>query len=868
MDKFLERFCAPHLLEEVQGDLHETYQQRIKQVGITNARREYLRWVLQYFLNPYFYSTVTQPYPNPLFTAMLRNYLTIAWRNLWKARTFSLITIGGLSTGLACITVILLFVDREFAFDRFHREPGQVYRVVSDFVNDDGTKVPGATTPPALAPVLQHDLPEVAHVTRLYPEPGNMVMVEYDTKRFYETDLIRVDSNFFDVFNFPLQRGDAASALQNPHSILLTQTLAEKYFGDVDPIGKVMKIDIDGGRAYTVTGVLKDVPETSHFTFNILVPLHFNVDFISDINKLWYWYNYYTYLRLKPGTAPAAFTAKLQPLVNQHVPGNKNQFYSQALTDIHLHSALNLELATNGDVTYVRILILIAVLVIVLAGINYINLITAQSAKRAKEIGIRKVAGAFRNSVTRQFLMESVLTALLAFGVAMVAVIALLPALRELMGAGLSVFAPESNWLWPLLLVVVLAVGLLAGLYPALYLSAFEPVQVLKGSFVSSRRGIFLRKGLVVFQFVISISLLTGALIIDRQMTFMREKKIGFEQENIVIVPNAGGLQNLQALTNEWEKKPDVVEVGEATGVFGGGNWTIVVKTKDKADKLLLNFLVVDYDFLTVMGVTFKEGRNFSREFGTDVKAGVILNEAAVKQLGLKEPVVGKQIEWNVGGDKDNFKQVIGVVEDFHFTSFREAIKPFGFVAYTPNPGTPNPGTLFVKVRSGDLTRTVARLQTSWEKFVPERPFAYSFQDEQMARLHQSEARFQRLFSSLTVLAIVIACLGLLGLAIYTAEQRTKEIGVRKILGADITSIVVLLSREFVGPVIVAFLLAIPLTWYAMNKWLQGFAYRIDISWWMFLVAGLLAILIALVTISYQSIKAAVNNPIKSLRSE
>ncbi|MFD2573017.1 ABC transporter permease [Spirosoma soli] len=863
--RLLRWFCAPHLLDEMEGDLDELFEERVASVGLRRARWRYWRDVLS-LMRPQFMKrqatgTPDREYPNPSLITMIRSYLKIALRNQRNNGTFSLLNIGGLATGLVCFTVIALFVNRELRFDQFHHQPEQVYRVVKDFVNDDGTRVPDATTPPPLAPALQKDLPEVANATRLFPSWGNKVLVEYGDKRYYEPDGMAVDSSFFDVFDFAFRSGTKQAAFKNPNSILLTETFARKYFGDTNPIGKTLKVNINDGTLFTVTGVLKDVPANSHFTFSFLMPLTFD----GDVSTQWGQYNFYTYVRLRPTADPTAFASKLQPLVNKYVPDNTNQFYTQALTDIHLTSALRWELGTNGDRSYVRILILIAVFIIILAGVNYVNLVTAQSSKRAKEIGVRKASGAPRSSVIRQFLVESVVTAMLAFVLAIAVVAVLLPFTNNLLGSGLSLFSAESRPVWLILVGVVLLVGLLAGLYPALYLSSFEPVKVLKGNFVTSRKGVVLRQGLVVFQFVISITLLAGALVVSRQLTFMQEKKVGFDQENIVVVSNAGGLTNRDALVDEWKKDPAVVNVGEATGVFGKSNWTIGVRAKGKRENLLLNFLVVDYDFLPTMDVALKEGRTFSRQFGTDSTA-IVLNEAAVKQLGLTEPVVGRKIAWNSGDGPEadsNYYHVIGVVKDFHFSSFRETIKPFGFVA-----NFKNPGTLFVKVRSADMAQTVAALQRIWTKFVPEKPFEYSFQDEQMAKLHESEARFQHLFSSLTTLAMIIACLGLFGLAIYTAEQRTKEIGVRKVLGASVPSVVALLSKDFLKLVLIAIIIAIPIAWYTMHQWLQGFAYKIDLSWWMFALAGVLAALVALLTVSYQSIKAALMNPVKCLRSE
>jgi putative ABC transport system permease protein len=853
-DKLLEWLCPDELLEEVQGDLQELFEERVAEAGQRQARREYILSVLGY-LRPYAFKRKTNHYSQLSLFTMFNNYFKIALRNLYRQKAFFLINIFGLAIGLMCFTLILLFVYHELSFDRFHHKPQQVYRVVKDFVNDDGTKIPDATTPPALAPALQKELPEVAYTTRIFPNWGQKYLLEYEDKRFYETNLMRVDSSFFDVFTFEFVQGNKTTAFQQPHSILLTQKAAIKYFGKQDPMGKFIKLPFNKETNYQVTAILKDVPTNAHFTFDFLIPIKF-----KDIDSNWGWYTFYTYVRLKENADPEKFKAKLQPLFKQYQPEDKSQFYAQALTDIHLTSNLKWELAANGDLSYVRILITIALFVIIIAGINYINLITAQSVKRAKEVGIRKVAGAFKSLLIWQFLNESILTALVAFGIALLGVAAFLPFSKQIFGVELFLFTANNKILWLLLVIATLLVGLLAGLYPAFYLSSFNPIKVLKGSFSNSHKGVWLRQGLVIFQFIISTLLIAGSLIISQQLDFIQNKKLGYDKENIIVVPNISSTSNFGALSNELKKIPNVVNVGGANGILGGQNWTTSVRAKGKQESVLLNFLVVDYGFLPTMGVEFHEGRNFSKNFGTDTSA-IVLNEAAVKQLGLQEPLLGQPIVSNQADSTT--MNIIGVVKDFHFTSFHDPIKPFGFVLSSQG----SDGTMFVKINK-DTRQAITMIEQAWKTAIPNRPFEYSFQDEQVNKIHEVEGRFGALFSYLTLLAILIACLGLFGLAAYTVQQRRKEIGIRKVLGASVSNITLTLSSNFLLLIAIAFIIAIPIALYAMNSWLDNFAYRITITWQVFVVAGIIVFFIAILTVSYQAVKAGLANPVKSLRTE
>jgi len=790
---------------------------------------------------------------------MLKSYFTIAWRNLWKTKGFSFINIIGLSTGMMCFIVILLYVKNELSFDRYHKNANHIYRVVKDFINNDGQRTPDATTPPALAPALQKDLPEVAFATRVFPPWGRKYLIQNGNKGFYETNVIFIDNNFFNVFDFALKSGNKPNTFNGVKAILLTETSAKKYFGNADPIGKMLKINVNDGANFLVTGVLKDIPQNSHFTFDFLIP--FSSVSKNDVNANWARYDFYTYVLLKPNADASIFSKKLQPLFKKYQPDSKNQFYSQQLTDIHLKSKLKWELGTNNDLSYIRILMIISAFVIVIAGINYVNLVTSQSVKRAKEVGVRKVAGASQQLLVMQFLIESICTAFISFFIALLAIAFFLPFINQLLSGNLVLFSKDQLPLWTTLIVTTLFIGLAAGLYPAFYLSSFQPVKVLKGKFISSHSGVYLRKGLVVFQFLISIALIISFFTIYRQVDFVMQKNLGFNKNNVLLLPNLRGGSHPGALVNELKTIPGITSIARADGILGSQNLTNGVALKGKNDHTLLNYMRIDHAFLPTLQIEMKEGRNFF-ESGAD-SSNIILNEKAVAELGLKKPYLGQQLEWDEAPGKTSLLTIIGVTKDFHFTSLHEPIKAFGFTSEENNGSN-----FFLKIYSQNIPKMIAAIQKVWTKHNPDKPFDYTFQDEQIAKLYQADIKFKNLFSSVTLLAVVIACLGLLGLSIFTAESRAKEIGIRKVLGASVSSLFTLLSKDFLWLVLISIVIASPIAWWAMNRWLQGFAYRVDMSWWLFAMAGLAAIFIALITVSFQAIKAAVANPVKGLRAE
>lgn len=803
---------------------------------------------------------------------MIKNYLKIALRNLARHKGISFINIFGLAISFACCLLIVLFIRHELSYDKYHKDAGQVYRVVKDFVNDDGTTLPDATTPPALAPAMQTGIPEIAKVTRVFPGWGRKYLVQYGNKRFIEEKVYRVDSSFFDVFTFPFIRGDKNNALKDISSVILTETTARKYFGNDDPMGKILRTELG---ELKVTGILKDVPENTHFHFDFLVSIR---KIAGSIDTDWGFYNFYTYIKLKDNTSIASVDPKIQALYKANNDDGTNIFYSQPLTGIHLTSNLKWELEPNSDKLYTYIFSIIGLFIILIAGINYVNLCTARSSLRAKEIGVRKVTGAFRLSLIKQFLLESVIIVLVALIVAFIFAGLLLPVINQLTQKNFSF----SDFVKPGLLATVfgtaILIGLIAGIFPALYLSSFKPVIVLKGLNVSGKNIFNLRKVLVVVQFIISVTLITGTLIVLKQFRFIQNAKLGLDKEEVLLVQGVGQMPSAasyEGLKNELLKLPEVKKMAGADGIVGGQNWTNGMRFKGSENEQLVNFLTVGYDFIDVMGMEIKEGRSFSRLFPGDTlqdgqpgtterqSGSIILNETAVKQLGVPSPVIGQQIVWAEDEDTTYNVILVGVVKDFHFTSMRNEIKPFAFVM---NPR--REGIFTVKLASANIRNSIASIEKIWNRFSPDRPFQYSFLDETYSRLYQSEERFNRVFLCITALAIIIACMGLFGLTAFMIEQRTKEIGIRKVIGASVTNIVTLLSKDFVRLVLIAFIIAVPVAWYFMNKWLQDFAYRVEIGWWIFGVAGLLAVCIALFTVSFQAIKAAIANPVKSLRTE
>ncbi|MCY7351982.1 MAG: ABC transporter permease [Cytophagaceae bacterium] len=877
-ERLLTWFCAPHLLEEVQGDLHERFQRRVALAGERVARRQYAVEVLG-FLRLF----ALKRRPDELFkpisinSLMLRNYFKIAGRNLIRHRAFSVLNIAGLALGMATSLIILLFVQDELSYDRFNEKADRIVRIVFK-ANINGGKINEAFVMPPTAQVLRNDYPEVQQATRLRNFGTPRVAV--GNQFFVGDKLAYVDANFFEVFTIPFLKGNPKTALIQPNCVVISSELAQRYFGTENPIGNVLYFKKGSDKLpFRVTGVFDKIPSNAHFHFDLFGSMASDTEAASTS---WLTSNYFTYLVLPEGYDYKQLEAKLPNMVETHMgpqilqamgmslaqfrtKGNQLGFQLQRLTDIHFNSNGSNELEAGSDLKYVYIFSAIAVFMLLIACINFINLSTAGASKRAREVGVRKVLGSAKLELVGQFLVESLLLTSIALVLTVGLLPLALPIFNDLAGKQLSLGLTTNPLILPGLLGVGLVVGLLAGIYPAFFLSSFKPVVVLKGRFAGSRNGFGLRSGLVIFQFSISICLIVGTITVYRQLAYIQHKKLGYDKEQLLVLENSWALGKNEAVLRE-QLLNDARVVNVTTSPYkpaGPTDSNNSLAYPEGNDAQLMRTLQygIDDRYIPTMGMEMAAGRNFSEKLTTD-SSGIIINEAAANAFGWGKNAVGHNVTRVV--DNDGTKKVyrvIGVVKDFHFKSLHESITPL-LMVYERNWG------LIVKVKTTDMAGFLASLKTQWTQFGVEEPFTYAFMDELVDKTYQSEQKVGVILNSFALLTIFIACLGLFGLATFTAEQRTKEIGVRKVLGASVASIVGLLSKDFLKLVLVAMVLAAPIAWYAMNQWLQDFAYKIDLEWWVFALAGLLALLIALLTVSFQAIKAALMNPVKSLRSE
>ncbi len=807
---------------------------------------------------------------------MFLNYIKIAWRNLIRNRTFSAINIVGLAIGLATCLLISLYVLDELSYDRFHTKADRIVRVIFRGTSAGG-RINESTVMPPVAQTLHRDYPEVLEATRL--RDAGSPLISYGSKTFKEASIAFADSNFTQVFTLPFMEGDPKTALIQPNTAVISETMARKYFGNANPMGHILTIK-SWNTSLKITGVMKDIPANSHFHKDMLIAMAGNQEARSPS---WMMSEYYTYLVLPEGYAYKQLEAKLPQVIEKYIgpqlqqgmgmslaefrrKGNNIGLYLQPLTDIHLHSDFAFDLSAPGNRQYVYLFSAIAVFILIIACINFMNLSTAGSAKRAREVGIRKVLGSVRQSLASQFLIESMLLTAFALVLAYVLVLMALPAFNEFTGKTLRVNMLANPWILPSLLLFGMFVGLLAGSYPAFFLSSFKPVSVLKGgTFKAVPNRLNLRSGLVVFQFFIAVTLIAGTLVVYRQLSYIQHKTLGYTKEQVLVLPETWLLGDKEtAFRDEIVRDARVINASTSGYVPAGpsNNNNFFVSPESNSSQLVKTLRYdVDYNYLSVLGMKLAAGRNFSRAYGTD-SSGVILNETAAKTFGWAQNAIGHHITHTDNDGTQRTFTVIGVVKDFHFKSLHEAISPLVMVLGR------NTGTIILKVNPNDISGLLATLQQKWQQLMPDAPFTYSFLDERFANTYRAEQNTGLILGLFSGLTIFIACLGLFGLAMFTAEQRKKEIGVRKVLGASVMSVVALLSADFLKLVGIALALAIPIAWYAMHVWLQDFAYRVELDWWLFALAGVLAILIALATVSLQSIKAALVNPIRSLKSE
>lgn len=805
---------------------------------------------------------------------MFKNYIKIAWRNLIRNRVFSTINIVGLAIGLASCMLISLYVLDELSFDRFNEKSGQIVRVVFKGTMQGG-KINEAHVMPPTAQALKSDYPEVLEATRIRQAGQPKIMV--GEKSFSGDNVAFADPNIFQVFTLPLVKGDARTALAEPNSLVISQKVAEKFYGTQDAIGKVLNFKGDSTN-FKITGVMKEIPRNSHFHYDIFVSISNQVDAKSNS---WMTSEFFTYLLLQKGYDYKKLETKLPQTVAKYIgpqlttamgvtlqefnkSGNTLGLYLQPLTDIHLHSDFQYDLGTNGSIKYVYIFGVVATIMLIIACINFMNLSTATASKRAREVGVRKVMGSERKELIWQFLLESVLLTSLSLLLASLIAYLALPVFNTLSGKELSLESQMIPGLLPKVLLFGLLVGVLAGSYPAFFLSSFKPVAVLKGRVASNNKTINFRSGLVVVQFCISIVLIIGTTVVYQQLRFIQNKKLGYEKDQVLIVDSWPLGKNQGVFRDELLRNPNVVNVSVSSYIPAGPSYNnnYMVYPDEKTNQLVKTLRYdVDANYIPTMGMTMATGRNFSKDFGND-SSSVILNETAAEMLGFKENALGRTItSTGNDGQKSTFR-VVGVVKDFHFRSMHERIAPLVMELGK------EAGNMIIKVKTENVPAALAGIRSAYNVFKPEIPFGYSFLDERFNNTYLTEQKTGQILGFFAGLTIFVASLGLFGLAAFTAQQRTKEIGVRKVLGASVGSIVALLSGEFLRLVIVSLIVASPIAWYLMNSWLQGFEYKITIEWWVFVIAGLLSVGIALLTVSYQSIKAALLDPVKSIKSE
>lgn len=808
---------------------------------------------------------------------MLKNYLKIAWRNLTKNKVFSFINITGLAIGLACFTLIALYVADELSFDRYHEKANRIYRVDTD-IRFGGVEQKLAVTSDAMGATLKNDYPQVEQYVRFHTSDGPK-RIKKGELFITEQNVANADSTLFDVFTLPVVSGNVHTALDEPNTVVISESMAQKYFGSTDVIGKTIETSENGSTLYKVTAVIKDMPRNSHFTIDFFFSMD-NVDYQwgNHLSQ-----NFQTYVVLQKGTRPREFEKNFSAYIEKYVmpqakqfmqiesiaefekAGNKLAYSLTPLTSIHLHSDKRAELSANSSVQYIYIFSAVAIFILLIACINFMNLSTARSANRAKEVGIRKVLGTERKILIRQFLTESTLTAFISLLIALVITWLALPYFNDVASKSLTLSTLVSSGYLPFLLLLPIIVGLLAGSYPAFFLSSFNPITVLKGRISTGVKRSLLRNGLVGFQFFVSIILIIGTIVVYKQLNYIQNKKLGFTKDQVLIINGTGMLrENGNAFMNEVKKMK-----GVTNGTFSGylpvssssrNNSTFSKEAvMDSKNGFNMQVWTIDENYIGTLDMTMIKGRNFSKDFADS--SSVIINETTAGLLGYSDPI-GKKIYSNDGNGNLATYDIVGVVKNFHFESLRESIGPL-CMTY----GRSRWSASF-KVRTDDIQGLVKQVGNTWKTMVPEMPFSYRFLDDAFDEMYRAEQRVGKVALSFAILAIVIACLGLFGLATYMAEQRTKEIGVRKVLGASATNIVSMLSGDFAKLVIIAAVIALPVAWFAMNTWLQDFAYRINISWWIFLAAVLITLLIALITVMFQAVKAALANPVKSLRTE
>jgi putative ABC transport system permease protein len=871
--RFFQWYCNDHLAEAVLGDLIQLYERRLMSIGRRRADLLFI-WNIVQFIQPFAIKGKTRPSHLNHIT-MYRNYFTIAWRNMSVQKMYSFIKVGGFALGLATCIVIALFIRHELSFDRHFEHVNDIYRIYNQ---SDGPE-PGKWTafPAPFVPLLKSSFPEISLAARLIPynwynAGNNLVRRDDQLENTYEEGFAYADPEFLEILEVPMVYGNRASALRNPNTIVLSKEKAEKYFPGQDPTGKIIVLNDDAkNQTLTVGGVMENFRPTSHLQFDFFITLS-GKEFWPGEQTNWCCWNYNPYIRLRAGTDPAEFESKILSLKkvyvdylvkekNQHVDDVRkyHSFRLQPVKDIHLYSEGIHDIIPHGDIRYIWMFGGIAIFILALACINFVNLSTAKSANRAKEVGLRKVVGSYRSSLVRQFLSESVLYSFISFLLALAILVIGLPYFNKL--AGKAIVVPWNEWwFFPAVIAAALIVGIIAGLYPSFYLSSFKPIDVLKGSVARGMRNSRLRSVMVVFQFTTSIVLIIGTFIIDKQMNFILTTKIGYDKEQVIMVHGINTLdKQQQTFKDELLGLADVENVTltqylpvEGTKRDMNQFWREGKSQEEKSHGAQVWH--VDEDYIGTMGMKLVRGRNFKKELVSD-SSSMIINQAMAREFGFDEPLGQRITNWRTWN-------IIGVVEDFHFENMKGEVEPLCFVRG-------NWGNIAaVKVNTDDMHGAITSITETWKKFMPHQAIRYTFLDESYARMYDDVRRTGNIFASFAVLAVIVACLGLFALSAFMVEQRNKEISIRIVLGASLQNIFRLLTDQFIKLVLISFVLSVPLAWYIMQKWLQDYKYKTDIGWEVFAAAGIISVVIALLTVSYQSIRAALANPATNLRSE
>ncbi|GAB7088306.1 FtsX-like permease family protein [Marinifilum fragile] len=812
---------------------------------------------------------------------MFKNFLITIIRNFNRNKFYTVLNVVGLSVGLVCAILIVLFIQEELSYDKYNVNHKRIVRLASDFTLN-GKRDRVATSSMPFGPTFKQEFPEVEEFVRIHG--SGRQQFRYNDIEFYEERIAYVDSSVFKVFSYNLIQGDPDKALSEPYTIVLNETLAKRYFGDEDPIGKVLIVGENN--SFTVTGVMKDIPRNSHFKFRGFYSMKTlesirGVEEFNSTEPITFWnFSNYTFLLLKKNTNIDALQSKFPLYYNKYMKsvgdklGVEYHLIVQKLADIHLKSDLQWD-APTGNVKYIFILSAIAFFILSIAGINYMNMATARSSKRAREVGVRKVVGAHRDTLIRQFLMESLSLTFLALMIAIIVVELILPLFNSLVDKDLSLSVSETPEILVFSIVLALILGIVSGSYPAFYLSSFHPATILKGSTIKGKAGGLLRKLLVISQFTVSAIMISGTIIVGVQLNYMNNKDMGFSKEDVLvsIVRDSLMRTKIEPLKDELRKNPNINSVATSNSLIGfdGAKTVHLYEGEEGMEQYVLNFSVIDFDYLDMMQMKIMQGRKFDRKIASDTSSAFIVNQAAARKFNWNENAVGKKLQLGVElegeeDDDDIMKgEVIGVVADFHYRPLRENIEPINFLV-SENPS--HRRVLYVKLNQENREESIKYIESVWNKFSPKMAFNYFFLDERLRKNYDSEVRLTWIFSIFSLLSILIASLGLFGLSSFMAEQRNKELGIRKVLGASVNQLVNLLTKEFVRLILIANILAIPIAYWAMNSWLNDFSYRIEISWWIFFLTLIVSLVIGVFTVSWQSYRAASADPVNAIKYE